>query len=83
MRIVAIGPENFFADRWNNLDSFLIILAFIFFWLPVSDGASSLAQIGRIFRIAGLLRIISRSSFTDTLSFRFFVKLKTLFQVLL
>ena len=64
IRIIAIGPEDFFADRWNTLDSFLIILGFIFLWIPVSDNAGSLAKIGRIFRIASLMRVISRSNFT-------------------
>ena len=82
LRVIAIGPENFFADRWNNLDSVLVLMGLIFFFLPIESGASSIARIGRIFRVASLLRIISHSNFMD-LSYRFVAKLKMLFQVLL
>jgi len=71
LRIVAIGPENFFADRWNNLDTFLVVLGVAFFFLPVSNNAGSIARIGRIFRVASLLRIISHSNFLKKKDVRF------------
>ena len=70
-RIIGIGPENFFADRWNNLDSFLVILGMIFFFIPISDGVSSIARMARIFRIASLLRVISHSNYMNGVRFKF------------
>jgi len=83
IRIIAIGPENFFADRWNNLDTFLVFLGFIFFFIPVSHGASSLARMARIFRVGSLLRIISHSNYLNNFKFSFFDKIKNIFQVTL
>ena len=82
LRIIGFGPENFFAERWNNLDSVLVLLGLLFFFLPIESGASSISKIGRIFRVASLLRVISHGNFFEV-RFRFFVKLKMLFQVLL
>ena len=71
LRIIAIGPENFFADRWNNLDSFIVLLAVVFFFIPSQGRASSTVRMGRIFRIASLLRIISHSNYLNHMRFRF------------
>ena len=82
-RIIAIGPENFFADRWNNLDSLLVVLGTAFFFIPGDINISSLARMGRIFRIASLVRIISHSNFINNFKLPFFEKLKVLFQIIL
>lgn len=63
IRIVAIGPENFFNDRWNNVDSFLVMFGITFFFIPDSTGADSVVRMSRIFRIATLARLISHSNF--------------------
>ena len=82
-RIIAIGPENFFADRWNNLDSILVVLGTVFFFIEGEINISSLARMGRIFRIASLTRIISHSNFINNFRVPFFEKLKVLFQIIL
>ena len=82
-RIIAIGPENFFADRWNNLDSILVVLGTVFFFIEGEINISSLARMGRIFRIASLARIISHSNFINNFRIPFFEKLKVLFQIIL
>lgn len=61
LRVIGIGPENFFADRWNNLDAFLVIFSVIFFFFQ--GNAGSIARMGRIFRLARLLRIIAHTNF--------------------
>ena len=75
MRVLAFGPETFFADRWNKLDSLLIGVSLVFFFLPLNHGASSISRMGRIFRIASLLRVLSHSSYIDSINFRYFLKL--------
>jgi hypothetical protein len=70
-RIIGIGPEHFFASRWNNLDAFLVAIGVVFFFLPVSSNASSIARIGRIFRVASLLRLMSHSNSLQRFRSRF------------
>lgn len=69
LRIIAIGPENFFPDRWNNVDTFLVIIGVTFFFVPVKNNADSIVRMSRIFRIASLLRLVSHSTFLENNKF--------------
>lgn len=84
LRVIGYGPESFFADRWNNLDAFLVIISVVFFFILDANNASgSIARMGRIFRLARLLRIISHSNFLEGVKLRVFDKLAKLFTVIL
>jgi len=63
MRIVAIGPENFFQDRWNNVDTMLVMVGTVFYFLSQNSNANPITAMSRIFRIATLLRLISHSNY--------------------
>lgn len=63
LRIIGIGPESFFSDRWNDLDAFLVVSSVIFFFL--NNDAGSIARMGRIFRLARLLKIIAHAKFME------------------
>jgi voltage-gated sodium channel len=81
LRVVGIGPENFFTDRWNNLDAFLVATSVLFFFL--NNNAGSIAKMGRIFRLARLLRIVSHTNFMENVQMRSFDKLSKIFSVIL
>lgn len=83
MRVVAIGPENFFSDRWNNVDTFLVAVGVTFFFVPIKNNADSIVRMSRIFRIASLLRLISHSNFLSNYHFETMEKLKKIFSVIL
>lgn len=69
IRIVAIGPENFFAERWNNVDTFLVIMGIIFFFVPNNNNADGIVRMSRLFRLASLLRLVSHSNFLKDVKF--------------
>lgn len=69
VRIVAIGPENFFMERWNIVDSVLVMVGFLFFFVPNQNNADGIARMIRIFRLANLLRLVSHSSFLKGMKF--------------
>ncbi len=69
IRIVAYGPEVFFLDRWNNVDTFLVAVGLIFFFIPNNSNADGIVRMSRIFRLASLLRLISHSNFMRGINF--------------
>lgn len=69
IRIVAIGPENFFAERWNNVDTFLVVMGIIFFFVPNNNNADGIVRMSRLFRLASLLRLVSHSNFLKDVKF--------------
>jgi hypothetical protein len=69
VRIVAIGPENFFMERWNNVDTVLVLIGLLFFFVPNSNNADGIARMIRIFRLANLLRLVSHSHFLKGVRF--------------
>lgn len=69
IRIVAIGPENFFAERWNNVDTFLVIMGIVFFFVPNNNNADGIVRMSRLFRLASLLRLVSHSNFLKDVKF--------------
>lgn len=56
VRLVAIGPETYFAYRWNNIDAFLIVLNVIFFFVTTHTNIDNLFKINRVFRVAFFFR---------------------------
>lgn len=83
IRIIAIGPENFFIDRWNKVDTLLVMFGITFFFIPDTTGADSVVRMSRIFRIATLARLVSHSNFWKDLNFEILVKLRNIFSILL
>jgi voltage-gated sodium channel len=69
MRIVAIGPENFFTERWNIVDSVLVMVGLLFFFVPNQNNADGIARMSRIFRLANLLRLVSHSRLLKGMKF--------------
>ncbi len=83
IRIIAYGPEVFFLDRWNIVDTVLVIFGVVFFFVPNSNNADGIIRMSRIFRLATLLRLISRSRFLKGVQFEIWSKLKNIFSILL
>ena len=69
VRVIAIGPENFFVDRWNNVDTFLVVFGIAFWIAPLDTNADGLVRMSRIFRLASLLRLVSHSNFLKKFKF--------------
>lgn len=69
IRILAIGPENFFIERWNIVDSVLVMVGLLFFFVPNQNNVDGIARMSRIFRLANLLRLVSHSSFLKGMRF--------------
>jgi hypothetical protein len=82
IRILAIGPENFFADKWNVADSFIIFISFVLAFMQDSH-IDGLVIIWRIFRIATLLNYLSSKVFHKRFNIEIYVKLKSIFETIL
>jgi uncharacterized membrane protein len=82
IRIIAIGPENFFLDRWNNVDAILIVTGLVFFFFA-NTNANGIIKLIRIFRLTSLLRLISHSNFLKGINFEIWAKVKDLFSIML
>lgn len=62
VKIVGLGPENFFKDPWNNLDFVIIFVGLILECIPqeyVARNSDELFKMARIFRITILIKLIS------------------------
>jgi voltage-gated sodium channel len=66
VRVVGVGPENFFADRWNNVDAFLIVVNVVFLFVSTGTRIDNLFKINRIFRIAGPIRAFLHSKWVES-----------------
>lgn len=69
LRIVAFGPELFFMDRWNYVDTFLVAFGLTFFFVPSRTNADGIVRMSRIFRLASLLRLVSHSNYLRHVKF--------------
>lgn len=69
LRIVAYGPEVFFQDRWNYVDTFLVVFGLTFFFVPSRTNADGIVRMSRIFRLASLLRLVSHSNYLKNVKF--------------
>lgn len=83
IRIIAYGPEIFFMDRWNNVDTFLVIFGLLFFFVPNNSNADGVVRMIRIFRLASLLRLMSHSHFLEGVNFEIWHKLKNIYSIIL
>lgn len=63
------------------MDAFIVVFSVVFFFL--SGNAGSIARMGRIFRLARLLRIIAHTNFLKGVEMRAFDKLTKIFTVIL
>lgn len=62
LKLLGLGPENYFKDPWNKLDFFLIIFGLLLECLPESmipRNSATLFKMTRIFRITVLIKLIS------------------------
>jgi hypothetical protein len=62
LRIVAVGPENFFYNRWNKVDTCLTLVGVGFFFVIDTAGADSIIRMSKIFWLATVVRVASHSS---------------------
>ena len=69
LRIIAFGPENFFLERWNNVDTLLVAVGLLFFFVPNGKNADGIARMSRIFRLSNLLRLVSHSHLLSGVKF--------------
>ena len=58
LRVLAVGPENFFSDRWNGVEAFLVLLNVVFFFVSVGNNIDNLFRLNRIWRVAGVVRAV-------------------------
>lgn len=68
LRILAIGPENFFAEKWNTVDAFIITFSFLFSFFKDSH-VDGFILIWRVFRIATLMKIITTKMVSKKMTF--------------
>lgn len=63
LKIIGIGPENFFKDPWNKLDSFLILIGLALELAPeyaIPHNSDVLFKMTRVFRVAILIKLIEQ-----------------------
>lgn len=62
LKLLGLGPENYFKDPWNKLDFFLITFGLLLEFLPsdiIPRNSATLFKMTRIFRITVLIKLIS------------------------
>lgn len=82
LRIVAVGPENFFYNRWNKVDTSLTLVGVGFFFVIDTTGADSLIRMSKIFRVATVVRVASHSSWKG-MDWYIFQRIKNIFEVMM
>ena len=83
VRIVAFGPELFFMDRWNYVDTFLVAFGITFYFVPGRSNADGIVRMSRVFRLASLLRLVSHSNYLKRVKLEVWIKLRNIFSILL
>jgi hypothetical protein len=83
IKVIGFGPEKFFADRWNNIDTILIILNIVFFFVSTTAKMTSIIKMNRMVRIAGLIKTAAYSPFMIGLNWSIMENLKRLFSTFL
>jgi hypothetical protein len=58
LKIVGLGPEKFFNERWNNIDAVMIVLNVVFSFASTGTKLDNFIKMFRFFRIIGLIRNI-------------------------
>lgn len=56
----------YFADRWNILDAFLIVINVIFFFITIGNNVDNLFKINRVFRVAGVIKLFLQSKYVSS-----------------
>ena len=80
VRFVAVGPENYFMDRYNRLDSLIIVIGLVLFFPEVSSHSEAILRLLRVFRVAALVKRLGEAW---GLEFTIWRKLTKLFVILL
>lgn len=83
LRIVGIGPEKYFNERWNNIDAIMITLSVVFYFVNTGTKFDNFIKMFRFFRIIGLIRNILCSRYITKKRIEIFEKLKRLFSTFL
>ena len=58
MKVIGIGPSKFFRERWNMVDTFMVVMGLVFFFIESEHNSLNLIILFRFFRLAGFIRII-------------------------
>lgn len=69
LRIVGYGPENYFLDKWNNLDFALVVLILIVEIFPIGYlpfNIDVLLKMTRAFRVTTIVKLIKIKFFKST-----------------
>lgn len=83
IRVIGIGPEKFFAERWNCIDALMILTNIIFFFLRLEAKGANIVKIFRFFRLAGFIRIILQTSYFKSLNNSIIDNIKRVFTTFL
>ena len=62
LRFVGLGYENFFKDKWNHVDFWLVIIIFFLTVIPagqIPHNSDVIVKMFRIFRITTLIKLVS------------------------
>lgn len=60
LRFVGLGYENFFKDKWNHVDFFLVVIIFFLTVIPrhrIPHNSDVIIKMFRIFRITTLIKL--------------------------
>jgi hypothetical protein len=58
LRVVGVGPFRFFSERWNIVDSAMVVTSVGCFFVSSSHRALNLVRLFRFLRLAGAVRIV-------------------------
>lgn len=56
MRLIGVGPETHFSERWNMVDAFFVVSSAALLWVGIKHEYSNILLIARIMRIVGVIR---------------------------
>lgn len=83
MRVVGIGPYKFFTERWNLIDTIMIITSVVFFFLNLQFKAANIVKMFRFFRLIVLIKIVLQRSFLQSLNNSIIDNIKNVFTTFL
>jgi voltage-gated sodium channel len=63
IRILGVGPETFFEDKWNYLDFIIVLVIVVVYIIPTDKlplQSQILLKMTRAFRITSLIKLIKK-----------------------